>query len=341
MNNDPLLQLLTAMDKDLLIQKALECRALGLVPIPTSDKKRAVAKWKSYYDNRPSEWETLQTFNFSFTAGIALLCGPISNNLEVIDIDTKNDLDGNIMSRLYDLIEKTSPELAAKLVIQQTRSGGYHLLYYSDKVERSQPLAQRPCTEEELNVNPDQKIKILIETRGTKGMACISPSAGYHFIRGNLHTIPQITETERSILLHAARSFKEKEKVKHTRLYLQKDIDPATSPIDDFNRRGDIVHVLEKHGWIIFDEEPERTVFRRPGDTDKESSGNFNYTLNLFSTFSTSTQFIPQKGYTKAHVFIMLECAGDNSAGAKELLRLGYGIPRRQLREEQRKKMGI
>jgi len=322
--------------KKQLIARALECRSLGIIPIPTSEKKRAVAKWREYTEHPPSEQETIRTFNFSFTMGIALLCGPVSGDLEVIDIDCKNDINGHLMRRYYDLLVAQNRELAVKLPIQRTRSGGYHLLYRCQGVERSQPLARRPATDEELAKDPDQKVKVLIETRGTKGMACISPSEGYSFIRGNIFAIPLITAEERDILLTAARTFnqvKEREKVKRITRFV--DIDPATSPIDDYNKRGDIISLLEKHGWHIVDEEPERTIFRRPGDTDKDSSGNFNHRLNLFSTFSTSTEFIAEKGYTPASVYILLEHKGNRSEATKELLRMGYGLSYKEQRQLQ------
>lgn len=315
-----------------LINSALQCHELGIIPIPTNGKKRAVAKWKRYDETPPALSETLKTFRYSFTEGIAVLCGPRSGNLEVIDIDTKNELEGYLAMRYFVTIKQLNPELLDKLVIQKTRSGGYHLLYRCLSTDRSKPLARRYATPEEILQNPDLKIKVLIETRGKKGMACIAPTNGYRFLRGSLSTINLITDEERALLFRVAASFNqvEEKKKEYQNHYVPRvpTSDPSFSPIDDFNRRADIIPLLLKHGWrIVDDTDPDVTHFLRPGDTDKDSSGNYNRKLNLFSTFSTSTIFIANKGYSPAGVFIQLECNGDDKEGVKELLRRGYGVP--------------
>jgi len=322
-----------------LVEMAFRCRSLGLVPIPTNDSKRAVTKWKQYNEIPPSANETRTTFRYSITKGIAILCGPVSGNLEVIVIDTKNDIEGGLAKRYFTIIKENNPGILQKLVIQKTRSGGYHVLYRCETVERSHPLARRPATEAELSRDPLNKVKVLIETRAKRGMACIAPSDGYRFIAGDLTTLSLITNDERKLLLDAATRFNKivEKRKKRTIHYTPKvnNADRSFSPIDDFNKRGDVISLLVKHGWIIVDDrDPDVTHLLRPGDTDKDSSGNYNKKLNLFSTFSTSTVFTAEEGYSPAGVFIMLECGGDDNAGVKELLRQGYGVSYAQRRKE-------
>lgn len=312
-----------------LFNTACYLRTLGIIAVPVSKKKRPVVEWRNGNKPPPSPEEIKVAFGYSFTTGLSILCGAISGNIEVIDVDCKNDLAGNLMRRLFDLLKKTDPALAAKLVIAKTRSGGYHLFYRCEEVDCSRHLARRPATPAELKNNPELQFVVLIETRGAKGTACIAPTEGYIFLRGNMSSIPTITPDERKKVLDTARHFNQvQEKIKENRPVIRKaqNSDPSFSPIDDYNKRGEIVELLKKHGWkVTNDTNPEKTVFLRPGETDKDSSGNFNHRLRLFSTFSPNTRFETETAYSPAEVFFILEHSGDKKNGVKALLQLGFG----------------
>ena len=70
--------------------------------------------------------EIERNFGFSTVSGIAVICGKVSGNLEVIDIDTKNDIGGSLYQNIVDNIPD---EIMSKLKVVQTRSGGYHMYY--------------------------------------------------------------------------------------------------------------------------------------------------------------------------------------------------------------------
>ena len=78
---------------------------------------------------------------------------------------------------------------------------------------------------------------------------------------------------------------------------------------------------------MVMRETPDKTVFRRPGLTDHDTSGDFHHRLNLFTVFTTSTDFIANKGYNPSAVYAILECNGDFSLAAKKLLQEGFGVP--------------
>ncbi len=320
--------------RSLLFQTALRCRKLGISTVSVGDQKFPVAEWKQFQEAIPTDEEIAAQYSHYNARGIAVVCGPVSGNLEVIDVDCKNDLDGNLMRRFYQMIQRAMPALAASLVIARTRSGGYHLFYRCPVTERNQPLAKRPSTEAELHENPRRKFRVLIETRAKGGIACIAPTEGYYFIRGDLSMIPHITPSQRNLILAAARSLnqiKEEENKKEVikRRHLSRRVNPdyALDPFDDYNQRGDVIGLLQKHGWKKLDSrKPGKTEFLRPGFTDKHSSGNFNHAMNLFSVFTTSTDFEPETGYKPADVFIMLECNNNESEGERKLLELGYGV---------------
>src|SRR5207344_780754 len=71
-------------------------------------------------------------------------------------------------------------------------------------------LARRPATEAELAIEPTDKVKVLLETRGEGGFVVIAPTPGTHHpsgrpwtaLLGNPDTVPVIS-TEQRDLLHA------------------------------------------------------------------------------------------------------------------------------------------
>jgi hypothetical protein len=62
-----------------------------------------------------------------------------------------------------------------------------------------------------------------------------------------------------------------------------------------------------------------RLVFKRPGNTESKTSGDYSHEHNLFTVFTTSSIFEPLKGYRPAAVYTMLEHKGDFKAAAKAL----------------------
>lgn len=264
-------------------------------------------------------------FRNNAALGIALITGKISGNLEAIDIDTKNDLDGDLMKTFYNEIRQSNPVLATKLIMAQTRSNGFHLIYRCSEPGRNTALAKRPTTEQELQKDPKQKCKVLIETRSEAGYIVIAPTPGYKILQGNITNIPSIQPQERELLFTIARSFN---------TYIEKQIirQPPKirtagelTPWDDFNRRGDIISLLEKHGWKTVRQNKERTWFRRPGNTDQFSSANYNHHLGLLRVFSPSTDFQTDRGYRPFEVFAILECNYNITEAARKLTSLGYG----------------
>lgn len=285
--------------------------------IATGDTKRAIMAWKEYQTRIATDEELERQFSHSKAKGIAVVCGAVSGNLEVIDIDLKNDVTGT----LYDRLLTEIGSLINKLYIVRTKSGGYHFYYRCETIEGNIKLASRPATESELKENPHVKQVVLIETRGEGGYVIAPPTEGYQ--RQNDFIIQVLTIDERDQLLSVCRSFNEIiEQVQTVREY---QTGYSKTPWQDFNERGDIVSVLTRNGWAIVNETTERVIFKRPGNTDSKSSGDYHKGLKLFKVFTTSSQFEPGKGYNHYAVYTILEHKGDYSKAAKELIKEGYG----------------
>ncbi|PUZ28572.1 hypothetical protein DCC81_03570 [Chitinophaga parva] len=317
-----------------LFQYGLAYLEMGFAPVTVGSKKRPAEDWKNYQTRAPTPAELYQLCQLPWATGLALVCGPGSGGLEVIDMDLKYDLSGRLREDFEAAIRKADPALLDSLVINSTRSGGRHYLYRCQTIGRNTPLAQRPATQQELAIKPKALARVLIETRGVKGVVLVPPSPGYQTIAGDFTVVPEITAAQRELLFSIARSFnqvKEKKQKPYKPRTIETTPVEGISSMDDFDKRGDPVALLVKHGWKVVGEPGEITQLLRPGDTDKDTSGNYNATLRWFSTFSNSAApFEAETGYKPSAVFAELECGGDYTKAARELGRLGYGDPRRR-----------
>jgi len=244
-----------------LFNTAVEYRDMGFSVIATDALKQSVGKWKIYQERPPGSAELRNMFYHPTAQGIALVTGKSSGNLEVIDIDTKNFTQGCLFVKFCEAIAETSTDLFKKLVIAQSRSGGYHMYYKCGEIESNQALARRPLTEEEKLRNPKEKVKTLIETRGIGGYIVVSPTPGYKFIRSDFSQLRDIQPSERRTLLNAARSLNViQEKKIERRPHLRRTAG-WLSPLDDYNIRGDVIGLLQKHGWVLTGRSSKRTFF--------------------------------------------------------------------------------
>lgn len=318
--------------------------------IPVNAKKIPVIK----------EWQHLKKkHNLSDCYGVGIVCGKLSGGLEVIDVDMKYDLTGNMFERYKRLVNENDKTLLSKLVVQKTQSGGFHLIYRCSVIAGNLKLANRPTSEEEKNEtyretyeaqlrkNPDdvrarelaEKAKkdddrrVLFETRGEGGYIMCFPSKGYEIIHGDFYGINEIAIEQREILHTIARQFNEifeevivpkskKEKIK------------GQSSFEDYNQRGDVVGLLESHGWKVVQQKGAKTILLRPGQTTSASSGNYDHDKGWFSVFTTSTQFKDMTAYLPYAVFAILECNGDYSEASKKLYDLGYGDRQEEIKKE-------
>lgn len=292
-----------------------------MVPID-STKRPLVKGWQ----------ETRVKYDFSFADGVGLVCGAISGNVEVVDVDCKYDLTGTLFDRFKKAIHKADKTILPLLTVQKTRSGGYHLIYRCELRSGNRKLAQRHATEDEMNWG-ESKRKVLIETRGDGGYIAIWPTEGYEVIFGDLKDIKEITPEQRNTLHMVATDFNEV--VEEYVAPKPKAQVSGLTPLDDYDHRGDCVELLKQHGWTYVGKKGPKLLLKRPGSTTAPWSGNFDTERNWFTVFSTSTEFEEMQAYKPSAVFAILEHQGDFNAAAKDLYDQGYG--ERVKREESSK----
>ena len=90
---------------------------------------------------------------------------------------------------------------------------------------------------------------------------------------------------------NCAFSFNEVLKEVVNREVKQKKQTKGLTPSEDFDERGDVVALLEKHDWTVIGRKGSKILMRRPGDTKADHSGNYDEDRKWFSVFSTSTEF--------------------------------------------------
>jgi hypothetical protein len=180
----------------------------------------------------------------------------------------------------------------------------------------------------------NDRVRVLLETRGIGGQFVCHPSPGYEFVFGDLYSIREISPEERDVLMGIAMQFNQ---VVEEVTYQKSKIDKKTglSAFEDYNERGDVIGLLQNHGWRVVGQKGKKTIFLRPGQTTSQSSGNFDHEKNWFSVFTTSTEFDPQHAYLPYAVFSYLECNKDFSLASKRLLEMGYGEKKEPIKEQQ------
>lgn len=299
-------------------------RGLSIITI-REDKRPALKEWKPLQQKAIENSEDLFTgklVNSKTTIyGLGVITGSVNGNLEVIDIDTKNDIKGGIWEALKEQIENKLPSLIGQFLIVQTKSGGYHIYYRSETIEGNLKLAN------------NSKGEAILETRGEGGYVVAPPTPGYTIKQGDYNSIPDITLEERNILLSICRSLnqfiKQESKSTTTTSYSSPIINIEDLPFDAYNKAGAsvVIPLLVSHGWKEVEKKGDRIIVLRPGESTAPSSGDFHIGKNLLKIFSTSTDFEPLKGYSPSAVFCLLECGGDWKETYRKLLTLGYGKP--------------
>lgn len=310
---------------NLLLAAAYKYISNGVCVIPTNYDKIPVVPWKQYQDILISMEEAEKNFELPYAAYLGIVCGKSSKNLEVIDIDVKYDQTGKLFDSYVQDIKDNDPELYNSLLIVATKNKGFHLYYRCEIIEGNQKLARRVATEEELAADRNDKIKVLIETRGQGGYVVAPPSNGYKIIQGE--AIPIITVDQRDMLLELARSYNQVVEEPKREYNTTATKEYFTAPWDDYNSRGDIIPLLQQHGWQIVKETSLRIILRRPGKKIGVS-GDYHKEKKLFKVFTTSSVFEEGQGYSHYRVFKVLECNNDPKLAGRKLLEMGYGEKR-------------
>jgi putative DNA primase/helicase len=224
---------------------------------------------------------------------------------------------------------------------EDTPNGGVHWLVKIGQPGRNAKLARRPKTPEEMQ-HPEDKTKVLIETRENGGWAVLSPSYGtvhetghsYVLRSGSFATIAALTDAEHEQLWGLGQTFDEMPE--EERFQTAKRVEGVPRKPSDGERPGDIFeHEADwfdilPAGWEAVGRNADNLLLRRPGKRVGWSatiSQGGNGVLYVFT--SSAHPLDPNTCYSKFSAYALLEHGGDFKAAAKAIAER-YGMNKRR-----------
>ena len=296
----------------------------GISIIPVRDKPqtyngkeypiKSAYPWKKWQSEIISKAELLYLMTEKYdTIGYGIVCGAVSGNLEVIDIDVKNW--AGIDAMLFTDIKTFYPEIFEKLRITQTPSKGYHIFYRISDHE------------------PDGNLKLAwkegakeaaLETRGSGGYVVAASQMGYKVVKDN--PIPVITWEERCSLIAICRGYNQQIKVAAITPTTTSNDYYDQNPFDHFNGSPAAENVLTDNGWKLKKSNNNFIWFTRPDAKTNGIDASFNRSKRCYYIFTSSTNFEPSKGYNPITALSLLQQGGDKKKTYQWLCDNGYGI---------------
>lgn len=334
---------------------------VSCIPIQANQTKRPAVQWGDYQVKAPELGQVDEWWGNGSTYGIALICGKVSGNLELLELEgraTSADMITEVVNRCDELgvghiwDRLNGPEGYSEM----SPSGGLHLLYRitDGEVPGNTKIARRPATEEELAQNPQDTLKVLAETRGEGGYVIVAPTSGichptgeaWIKINGEHGQLPEITWEERCRLHEAVQRALDVSDLAASVRPIPTPQAPAafptgppsaglsaagsTSPGDAYETTP-WIDILGPHGWVVESTHGRTINWTRPGKDRRQgasaTTGHAPDRDRLY-VFSTSTVFEAEQTFTKFAAYAILNHGGDYSAAAADLRRQGYGDPR-------------
>lgn len=308
----------TKLLKTDLLDVALRYQRAGLSVLPIradGSKKPALDTWKPLQKRQPTGEELHEWFQDGQPLGLAVVAGVVSGNLAVLDVD-----DAQAGQAFFDALYSHHADLFYRLPCAATPSGGTHLYFRTPEPLPTQVLAR------------DEAGNTLIEIRGEGAYAIVPPSPAevhpdgrpYVMIRGDLADVPLLSAEEVEDLLSLARELDRKPEPHTVRVTGE-----AHRAGDLYNAQGDVLNLLQQHGWRLAGEGREGNLYlTRPGKA-RGVSASWHPQLRTFYVFTTNAHpFEAGKAYSPFACYALLEHAGDFHAAARALAK-AYGLPER------------
>lgn len=227
---------------NLLYYKKAEDGTLEVTTEPTDIKK---GTWEPYQKRRATVAELDRWLDCGISA-IAMIGGPVSGGLEILDFDVDGYYD-----RWLDMVR----EDVAGLPVQRTGGGGIQVAWRCPAPETNKKIAWHP------DETSHSGRRIAIETRGVNGYALLPPSIHpsgnyYELLSGRFSQVPTIDQDHRDFLLTCAKALCQAPK---TRQELEAERNPSAprekkefegdSVIDAFNAQHSIESMLQRFGY--------------------------------------------------------------------------------------------
>ena len=266
-------------------------------------EKKVFTPWTRYQSSPASDEEIKRWLSLT-SQNWAIVCGEISN-LVVFDVDTKNGGD-------------PTPFLNKNLYEIRTPSGGYHFYTLYNPLLKSTRHKK----------DPKSGILKAVDVQSNGSIVFAPPS---QFINGAYvltNDVP-ITALPDDLLAQVLEELEpEKEAQEYTPFIPRKNAETGGRPGDIFNVLATWEDVLLPHGWQKVGRPSATAIqfWRRPGKKDGISASTNWKGYDLFFPYTTSTDLLPKKGYTRFHLYAVLNHSGDFQKAARALVVENYRI---------------
>ena len=319
----------------------------SIVPVRADGSKKPQMDWKQYQQTRATREKVAQWFKTSPNSGIAVICGTVSGNLEMAEIEAAATTSEHL-DRVEDAMVSHGVQEAWRMLqddgyMEFTPSGGIHFLYrISDhEVPGNTKIANRPPNAEELEESPKLRSVTLAETRGEGGFVIVSPTQGTVHKSGDAWTaapgsiegkIPTITWATRN-LLHRALS-EALDEMPEMPAFEPRQMTQVSRPAgdilpgEDFNNRESWDNLLMDYGWQYHSVNVQGgDLWTRPGKRviDGHSASLGTHGSDNLYVWSSAADLPTHNPLSKFAFYAHMEHRGDFSAAGRALYALGYG----------------
>jgi putative DNA primase/helicase len=335
--------------------------AMGACVIPPvhSGKKAPLVDWKVFQSERPAPERMASWYTESSKMGVGILCGKISGNLEMLELEGAVQNDADFICRIESAMNEAGLDGIWESLHagyhEFTPSGGLHLIYRitDHPVPGNTKIAQRPkdpadWTDRDCELVTKYPATVimetLIETRGEGGYVVVAPSQGPVHPSGNPWTlgfdsepgaVPEITWEQREALVEVLAKFDvprpRKERATSAPARPKVAVGTEKKVGDDFNERGDWAQILEPHGWTYHSDAYPGIYWERPGGSStgghSASTGRAADQDRMY-VWSSATPLPTHEPMSKFFVYTELNHHGDFKAATKDLAAQGYGEQR-------------
>jgi hypothetical protein len=280
------------------------------------ENKVPLGAWKENQNTKLSIDEFTRRIKDSRATGIGIITG--FEYLEVIDVDLKvfstpaemqdfwNEYLNTLQESIYDFDKK--------FTIYKTKSGGYHILYKTKRVEGNKKIASLQGHKE-----------AVIESRGIGGYVFAYPENKV----GNrsYFDIDFITDDDRQTLWNISKAYDYQEPQKEIKPKVKREfITEGKTPWQDFNEQNSVLDVVVPDDFEIprGGEKSKHTLIKRHGAKSAHSGYVFKNNGCMY-LFSTGTIYPHEKLISPFAAYTYKYHSGDFSAAARDLYEQGFG----------------
>jgi len=308
----------------------------GFAVIPSHEDggKRPMGRWKDYTVTRPTWQEIEGWLSTGRYSGIGVICGAVSGNAELIEIEGPSgkaiERLGRVMARAGEAGMGDLLSHVARGCSEESAGGGLHLFI---RVSDGPALGNRKLAFE----GQAQDRKVVAETRGEGGFVIVAPTPGrnghaqgthYIFLQGSSPAgVPTLTSKERDEIHHLL-TWALDEPDTASRITSTSTGASSTEPgaFDEYRQRTTWREILAPAGWREgFTDADGRTHWTRPGGQSFEGTSATTIEDGPLYVFSTNAGLPTEQGLSKATVYALLHHDGDLSAAGKALVEEGFG----------------